>query len=71
MTNEDLLRFEEIMTEIEVLADEALQLIDSESMIHRRAASYWHPTIIGCVHGRATMTPMQETLDELKQELGE
>ena len=62
------IRFEEIMAEINQLADEAVELLPRNTGLEARARAYWHPTITGCVDGRATMTPMSETLEELKSQ---
>lgn len=61
-------RFEEIMGEIEELADQARQIIQGkfggQSMIYKRATSYWFPWITSNVRGGGSMTTMEDTLGE-------
>jgi len=68
---DDVERFEEIMEEIEDLVDEAYQIarMAESMMIAKRAEAYWKAQILGTVRGRGSMTPMSDTLDELKEEV--
>lgn len=67
----DLLRFEEIMSEIDTLAEEAVNIIPKNTAFEDRARAYWFNTITGCIDGRATMHTMQNSLEELKEALSE
>lgn len=70
----EIRRFEEIMEEIIDLVDEAesivLTTVGRPGSIYGRAIAYWIPTIKGTVSGKASMQSMEDTLEEIKEELG-
>lgn len=70
---ENLRRLEEIQSEIQELVEEAQGLLPADSMIARRAESYWIPHILTALRRNngdflgGSMTTMEETIGEIAE----
>ena len=62
-SSDEVAEFAEIMGQLNELLNHAFEICGRDSA----AQSYWYNTMVGCIEGRATMTPMSETLKMMEE----